>query len=82
MRIVVDGTNIEIYGPADRFSHCRFTEDLDATLHQAAVEQSLVQDGFTLETLTTERRAVPRTAARAQVHRGGLRAVPDPPVRR
>ena len=56
MRMVIDGPSILVYGPGARYSHCRFGEALDATLHQAALEQHLVLDGWTLEQLTTERR--------------------------
>ena len=41
VRIVIDGTSVGVYGPGDRFSHSRFGESMDATLHQAAVEQTL-----------------------------------------
>jgi hypothetical protein len=57
VRIVMDGTSIGVYGPGDRFSHSRFGEAMDATLHQAAVEQTLVHDGWTLEHFATERRS-------------------------
>ena len=57
VRIVIDGASVGVYGPGDRFSHLRFGEAMDATLHQAAVEQTLVHDGFTLEHFTTERRS-------------------------
>jgi hypothetical protein len=57
VRIVIDGSEVMVYGPADRSSCSRFTAELDATLHQAAVEQALVLDGWTLEQMTTERRA-------------------------
>ena len=56
VRIVIDGTSVGVYGPGSRFSHSRFGEPMDATLHQAAVEQALVLDGWTLERFTTERR--------------------------
>jgi len=56
VRIVIDGTSVGVYGPGSRFSHSRFGEAMDATLHQAAVEQSLVQNGWTLEQFTTDRR--------------------------
>jgi hypothetical protein len=56
VRIVIDGTSVGVYGPGGRFSHSRFGEAMDATLHQAAVEQGLVHDGFSLERFTTERR--------------------------
>ena len=56
MRIVIDGTSVGVYGPGGRFSHSRFGEAMDATLHQAAVEQVLVQDGWSLEHFTSERR--------------------------
>jgi hypothetical protein len=57
VRIVVDGTSMGVYGPGGRFSHARFGEAMDATLHQAAVEQALVMDGWMLERFTTERRS-------------------------
>ena len=56
VRIVIDGTSVGVYGPGGRFSHSRFGEAMDATLHQAAVEQVLVQDGWSLEHFTSERR--------------------------
>jgi hypothetical protein len=56
VRIVVDGASMGVYGPGSRFSHSRFDESMDAALHQAAVEQELVLDGWTLEHFTTERR--------------------------
>ena len=57
MRIVIDGTWVGVYGPGSRFSHSRFGEAMDATLHQAAVEQTLVHDGWMLEHFTTDRRS-------------------------
>ena len=57
MRIVIDGTWVVVYGPGSRFSHSRFGEAMDATLHQAAVEQTLVHDGWMLEHFTTDRRS-------------------------
>ena len=59
VRIVIDGTGVGIYGPGEHFRHATFPEELDATLHQAALEQELVLDGWTLERLTTERRSAP-----------------------
>jgi hypothetical protein len=59
IRIVIEGTSVAVYGPGRRVSHSDFREVIDAALHQASVEQSLVRDGWTLERLTTERR-VPR----------------------
>jgi hypothetical protein len=56
VRIVIDGTSVGVYGPGSRFSHSRFGEPMDATLHQATVEQTLVMNGWTLEHFTTERR--------------------------
>lgn len=56
VRIVIDGTSVGVYGPGGRFSHSRFGEAMDATLHQAAVEEVLVQDGWLLDHFTTERR--------------------------
>jgi hypothetical protein len=57
VRIVIDGTSVGVYGPGGRFSHSRFGEAMDATLHQAAVEQALVHDGWMLENFTTDRRS-------------------------
>jgi hypothetical protein len=57
VRIIVDGTSMRVYGPGSRYSNLRFGEPIDATLHQSAVEQSLVLDGWTLEHFTAERRA-------------------------
>jgi hypothetical protein len=57
VRIVIDGTSVGVYGPGSRFSHSRFGEAMDATLHQVAVEQTLVHDGWTLEHFTTDRRS-------------------------
>ncbi len=67
VRIVIDGTSMGVYGPGTRFSHSRFGEAMDATLHQAAVEQALVVDGWTLEHFTTERRT--RNSATIDVER-------------
>jgi hypothetical protein len=61
VRIVIDGTSVGVYGPGGRFSHSRFGEAMDATLHQAAVEEALVLDGWTLEHFTTERRETTTT---------------------
>jgi hypothetical protein len=48
---------------------------MDATLHQAAVEQSLVHEGWSLEQLTTERRAaIPQIPPRVE-RRAVLRLV-------
>jgi hypothetical protein len=57
VRIVIDGTSVGVYGPGSRFSHSRFGEAMDATLHEAAVEQTLVHDGWTLEQFTSDRRS-------------------------
>ena len=65
VRMVIDGATLVVYGPGSRVSHSRFSEEIDATLHQAAVEQSLVHDGWTLERLTTERRAPARPGTRS-----------------
>ena len=48
---------------------------MDATLHQAAVEQSLVLQGWTLEQLTTERRVAIPQARRDVERRSALRLV-------
>jgi hypothetical protein len=57
VRIVIDGTGVSVYGPGTHFSHSQFREEMDATLHHAALEEALVLEGFTLERLTTERRS-------------------------
>jgi hypothetical protein len=57
VRIVIDGTTVGVYGPGSNFSQSRFGESMDATLHQAAVEQALVLEGWTLEHFTTDRRS-------------------------
>ena len=75
--MVVDGSSLAVYGPGRRVSHSDFGEEIDATLHQAAVEQSLVHDGWTLERLTTERRAEEVSHSRDVDRRGALRLVRD-----
>jgi hypothetical protein len=67
VRIVIEGTSMGVYGPGNRFSHSRFGEAMDATLHQAAVEHSLVLDGWTLEHFTADRRS--NTDATVKVER-------------
>src|SRR5690348_8732806 len=57
VRIVIDGTSMGVYGPGSKYSQSRFGEAMDATLHQAAVEHSLVLEGWTLEHFTAERRS-------------------------
>jgi hypothetical protein len=75
VRIVISGSAVAVYGPAGRVTHAEFTEEIDAALHQAAVEQTLVLDGWTLERMTTEHRAdTPPAATRPA--RGTLHAVP------
>ena len=68
VRIVVDGTSVRVYGPGSEFNHSEFAEQLDTVLHHAALEDALVRAGFTLEGLTTERRAGTERRRRA---RGG-----------
>lgn len=75
VRIVIDGTSVGVYGPGSRFSHARFGEAMDATLHQAAVEQALVLDGWSLEHFTTERRAENQTITGAERRSSSLRLV-------
>ena len=78
VRILIDGTSVGVYGPGNRVSHCTFSEEMDATLHQADVEQALILDGWTLEQLTTERRAARPPAAPVHTpERRRLRLVPD-----
>ena len=75
VRIVIDGTSVGVYGPGSRFSHSRFGEAMDATLHQAAVEQSLVLDGWTLERFTTERRSNTEAPVNVERRQSVLRLV-------
>ena len=75
VRIVIDGTSVGIYGPGSRFSHSRFGEAIDATLHQASVEQSLVLDGWTLEQFTTDRRTTEADIVDEERRRAALRLV-------
>jgi hypothetical protein len=78
VRILIDGTSVGVYGPGDRVSHSTFSEEMDATLHQADLEQALVLDGWTLEQLTTERRSARLdTSPRHPERRSNLRLVPD-----
>ena len=78
VRILLDGRSVGVYGPGDRVSHSTFPEEMDATLHQADVEQALVLAGWTLEELTTERRAAGAPPSpRHPERRGSLRLVPD-----
>ena len=75
MRIVIDGASVGVYGPGSRFSHSRFGEAMDATLHQAAVEQALVHDGWTLEHFTTDRRSRADAAVNLERRHTPLRLV-------
>jgi hypothetical protein len=75
VRIVIDGTTVGVYGPGGRFSHSRFGEAMDATLHQVAVEQSLVVDGWTLEHFTTDRRSHAAAVVKVERRRAPLRLV-------
>ena len=75
VRIVIDGTSVGVYGPGGHFSHERFGEAMDATLHQAAVEQSLVLDGWTLEQFTTDRRTNAADVVDEERRRASLRLV-------
>jgi hypothetical protein len=75
VRIVSDGEIVAVYGPGARFSQSRFREELDAAVHQAAVEHELVLDGWTLEGLTTERRSGSATTPFHPERRAHLRLV-------
>jgi hypothetical protein len=75
VRIVVDGGSVEVHGPGNRVTHSHFGEAMDATLHQADVEHHLVVDGWSLEQLTTERRAAVTAPYRGSDRRGALRLV-------
>ena len=75
IRIVIDGMSVAVYGPGTRVSHSHFGEEIDAALHQAAVEQSLVLDGWTLERLTTERRVPGAPAVTHAERRGPIRLI-------
>ena len=73
VRIVIDGTSVGVYGPGERYRHMRFGEAMDASLHQAAVEQTLVHDGYTLEQF--ERRADTDTVVSEDRRHSPLRLV-------
>jgi hypothetical protein len=75
VRIVIEGTSMGVYGPGSRFSHSRFGEAMDATLHQAAVEHSLVLDGWTLEHFTADRRSNTDAAVKVERRHPPLRLV-------
>lgn len=79
MRIVIEGTSVGVYGPGTLVSHRTFGEEMDATLHQADVEQALVMDGWTLERLTMARRSADRdvSSARRPERSSTLRIVPE-----
>jgi hypothetical protein len=77
VRILIDGTSVDVHGPGNRVSRSTFSEEMDATLHQADLEQALVLGGWTLEQLTTERRAGGPQAAPDRPERRNLRLVPD-----
>ena len=64
-----------VYGPGSRFSHSRFGEPMDATLHQAAVEQLLVHDGWMLERFTTDRRRKASDVVSEERRQASLRLV-------
>ena len=70
---------MEVYGPGTLVHRRTFGEAIDATLHQADIEQALVLNGWTLEQLTTERQSTDRespTTARPE-RRSSLRLVPN-----
>ena len=75
MRIVINGTSMGVYGPGRKFSQSRFGEAMDATLHQAAVEHSLVLEGWTLEHFTAERRSNADAAVSVERRHPPLRLV-------
>ena len=68
---------MEVHGPGALVSRRTFDEAMEATLHQADVEQTLVQDGWTLERLTSERRSADRETSTTRPERSNLRIVPD-----
>ena len=53
----MDGGAVSVHGPGPHFSHSRFSEDMDAAIHHAAIEDTLIREGWSLEELTTERRS-------------------------
>jgi hypothetical protein len=59
--VVVRGAEVAVYGPGADFSLSRFPDSIDAMLHHAHVEEALIRAGWTLEQMTTERRAGPVT---------------------
>jgi hypothetical protein len=79
VRIVIEGANVEVFGPGADFSRSQFNDEMDAVLHHTAVEDALVRAGWTLERMTTERRsgADRRAATRGDRRRKPLRLVGD-----
>jgi hypothetical protein len=81
VRIVIEGASVGVYGPGTQVSRRSFGAEMDATLHQADVEQGLVMEGWTLEQLTTERRSADpeaSTGTRSE-RRSTLRIVREDP---
>ena len=68
VRIVLEGRTVTIFGPGTRVADAQFAEEVEALLHQSALEQDLVRDGWSLEQLTTERRS--GTDRRSRTGRG------------
>jgi hypothetical protein len=79
VRIVVDGGHVAVYGPGLHFSHSHFSDEMDAVLHHAMLEEALIRDGWILEDLTTERRLNGDRRAKSRPmpdrRRSGLRLV-------
>jgi hypothetical protein len=81
IRIVIDGTSVTVNGPGPRLDPRIFDDEMDATLFQAELERALVQDGWTLEELTTERRSPQPDVPTSRPHErrlSTLRLVPHP----
>jgi hypothetical protein len=79
VRIVIEEGSLAVYGPGDLFRQHDYDDIVTATLAHATLEQELVQDGWSLEQLTTERRSGPERRAETRGdRRRGLRLVRKP----
>ena len=56
VRIVLEGTSLLVYGPGPRFSSARFGDATEAMLRHASVQRELLNDGWTRDTSTHDRR--------------------------
>jgi hypothetical protein len=77
VRIVMDEGSLVIYGPGDSLRREAYGDGAAATLEHSKLEQQLVQDGWSLERMSTERRsgADRRRSSRSTDRRQSLRLV-------